>query len=76
MTHVGVALTFGLVVPALTPDGTRVAVLDLLGSQLDLLDAATGRLLRTLNASNRGTLGPAARIAFSPDGRRIACEFR
>jgi serine/threonine protein kinase/WD40 repeat protein len=57
-----------------SPDGTRLAQRGP-GAEVYLLDAATGKVVRTLHASNRGgTLDPAAGIAFSPDGRRLACE--
>src|SRR4029450_4744827 len=61
------------------PDGSRVAILN--GSSapgsMALLDAATGKLIRSLNTSTRGgSIAPInPRIAFSPDGRRIACEI-
>jgi serine/threonine protein kinase/WD40 repeat protein len=62
-----------------SPDGSRVAILNeprALGS-MRLLDAATGKLIRTLNPSTRGgsIAGNDPRIAFSPDGGRIACEI-
>jgi WD40 repeat protein len=58
-----------------SPNGSRVALVDAPGSQVHLLDAATGKLVQTLKAAGRGALGPMPRIAFSPDGRRLACEF-
>jgi hypothetical protein len=44
---------------------------------ITLVDAATGKLIRTLTPPTRGGLAPAnPRFAFSPDGRRIACEVQ
>jgi hypothetical protein len=55
----------------------RLAVLDVPDSQIYLLDAPTGKLIKTLNVSNRGGIRDLnSGIVFSPDGRRIACEFR
>jgi WD40 repeat protein len=60
-----------------SPDGTRLAIAEPLGSRIHLLDAATGKVLRTLDASNRGgMLPPGTAFAFSPDGRRFACVVR
>jgi WD40 repeat protein len=59
-----------------SPDGSRVTLVDVPGSQVHLLDAATGKFVQTLKTAGRGAFGPMARIAFSPDGRRLACEFR
>jgi serine/threonine protein kinase/WD40 repeat protein len=64
-----------------SPDGSRVVVLNRTGAlSIALLDAATGKLVRTLTPSTRGTAGGAPftppRIAFSLDGRRVACEIR
>jgi serine/threonine protein kinase/WD40 repeat protein len=61
-----------------SPDGSRVAVLGGPGDgSIALYDAATGKLVRTLNTSTRSSSVPLTpRIAFSPDGRRIACEIR
>jgi WD40 repeat protein len=62
-----------------SPDGSRVAVLTgpSAYNSIALYDGATGKLVRTLNTSTRGssaTNNP--RIAFSPDGRRIACDVQ
>jgi serine/threonine protein kinase/WD40 repeat protein len=62
-----------------SPDGSRVAVLNGPGAynSIALYDAATGKLVRTLNTSTRGSSAPNnPRIAFSPDGRRIACDLQ
>jgi len=62
-----------------SPDGSRVAVFN--GPDgycsIALYAAATGKLVRILNPSSRGSIAlNNPRIAFSPDGRRIACEMR
>jgi WD40 repeat protein len=62
-----------------SPDGSRVAVLNGPGvnGAIALYDAATGNLIRTLNTSTRSLSVPSnPSIAFSPDGRRIACEVQ
>src|SRR4029450_1788492 len=78
----------GHVTPLWTPDGTRVALIEAASPQCRFLDAATGKLVKTVTLSPRGgTLGsrnpaggfgaPFGRnftITFSPDGRRIACQ--
>jgi serine/threonine protein kinase/WD40 repeat protein len=61
-----------------SPDGSRVAVLngpEAVGS-IALYDAATGKLIRTLTPPTRSSVSStSARAAFSPNGRRIACEI-
>jgi serine/threonine protein kinase/WD40 repeat protein len=58
-------------------DGTRLAIVGPGGAQIHLFDTATGKLAKTLDASNRGGRIPVSfrggSLAFSPDGRRIAC---
>jgi serine/threonine protein kinase/WD40 repeat protein len=80
----------GNVTPLWTPDGTRVALIEVAKPQCRFLDAATGTVVKTVPLSPRGgTLGsrnprggpraPFGRnftIAFSPDGRRIACQSK
>jgi WD40 repeat protein len=57
----------GWVSTALAPDGRRLAVADFAG-RVDLFDARTGRLVRTLRGD-----GPAVHaIAFAPHGQRLA----
>ena len=56
---------------AFSPDGTRVAVA---ASHVLLLDAAGGKLLKTVKPTEAGgrELSPHA-LAFTPDGSRVAC---
>jgi serine/threonine protein kinase/WD40 repeat protein len=57
-----------------SPDGTRLAVAEPSTARIHLFDTATGKLVKTLDAPNRGgILSPDAALAFSPDGRRLAC---
>jgi serine/threonine protein kinase/WD40 repeat protein len=58
-------------------DGTRLALAAQGGAQLHLFDTATGKLAKSFDVSNRGGRLLASfrgtSLAFSPDGRRIAC---
>ncbi|MDI7277478.1 MAG: WD40 repeat domain-containing protein, partial [Anaerolineae bacterium] len=60
---------------AWSPDGRATAALSTdPAGRLDLLDARTGRVLRTLEGGARGLSGPGAgrSLVFSPDGRFLA----
>jgi WD40 repeat protein len=71
----GVAAGIGVLTSSWSPDGTKLAVTSTYGSEIYLLDAATGKLVRALSVSSHGgSLGVSPSLAFSPDGRRIACE--
>jgi WD40 repeat protein len=60
-----------------SPDGTRLAVAEPSTARIHLFDTATGKLVKTLDApSHGGVLAPTATLAFSPDGRRLACVVR
>ena len=52
-----------------SPDGRLVAVADE-GGRVDLRDAATGRVARTIRRTGKSL----PRLAFSPDGARLAVE--
>jgi WD40 repeat protein len=60
-----------------SPDGTRLAIAGPDGAQIHLFDTATGKLAKALDVSSRGGRMPPSFqggcLAFSPDGRRIAC---
>jgi WD40 repeat protein len=61
---------------AWTPDGSRLAVAEFGGSRIHLIDVTTGKRVQTLDASTRGgsiTRVAGEPLAFSPDGRRVAC---
>jgi WD40 repeat protein len=60
-----------------SPDGTRLAVAEPPAARIHLFDTATGKLVKTLDAPNRGgAISPNAVLAFSPDGRRLAFVVR
>src|SRR5262249_55653020 len=66
---------------AWSPDGTRLVISATRpeggGGTFHVLDAATGKLVRTVKGSLTGMLRPLdADLVFSPDGRRLAGEGR
>jgi WD40 repeat protein len=59
-----------------SPDGSRLAFPEPGSTRIHLTDVTTGKRVQTLDASSRGGsigLSPNGALAFSPDGRRIAC---
>jgi len=60
-------------------DGSRLALPERPGAKIHLFDATTGKRVQTLDASSRGgslAFGPNRGLAFSPDGKRIACVIQ
>jgi WD40 repeat protein len=53
---------------AYSPDGTRIAAASVATTSAFILNAATGKTLKTLNGHKKGV----SSLAFSPDGKRIA----
>ena len=49
-----------------SPDGSRLAIVNRAGPSIALVDAATGKLVRTLNPSTRGMVDMQPRIATAP----------
>jgi serine/threonine protein kinase/WD40 repeat protein len=58
-----------------TPDGSRLAFVEPGGSRIHFVDVTTGKLVKALAAAGRGGSIRSGRgqLAFSPDGRRMAC---
>jgi WD40 repeat protein len=72
----GLASQLQMNVLAWSPDGSRLAFAESGGSRIHLIDVATGKRVKTLEASSVGGIisaGAGDGFVFSPDGARIAC---
>jgi WD40 repeat protein len=70
-------ITSHLLAKCWSPDGTRLAVAEPSTARIHLFDTATGKHVKMLDAPSRGGfIAPTDALAFSPDGRRLACVVR